>query len=130
VDSDYLYVVSRIPLRAETVSRWAKADKISRLPALRHRLHFHLVLAGYRWPNTYSAEGLFSLKKRALGRIERFRLTNHMVTGVDAGPGFDFWLFPGEPRRPELVPCALPLGIPKQASKIAEVLLLSKRPGF
>jgi hypothetical protein len=28
-----------------------------------------------------------------------FRLTNHMVGGVGAGPGFDGWLFPGEPRR-------------------------------
>jgi hypothetical protein len=31
--------------------------------------------------------------------LERFRLTNHMVGGVVAGPGFDGWLFPGEPRR-------------------------------
>jgi hypothetical protein len=27
------------------------------------------------------------------------RLTNHKVGGVGAGPGFDGWLFPGEPRR-------------------------------
>ena len=29
----------------------------------------------------------------------RFRLTNHMVGGVGPAPGFDSWLFPGEPRR-------------------------------
>jgi len=30
-----------------------------------------------------------------LGRINGFRLTNHMACGL----GFDGWLFPGEPRR-------------------------------
>jgi hypothetical protein len=30
---------------------------------------------------------------------ERFRLTNHVVGGVGAVPGFEGWLFPGEPRR-------------------------------
>jgi hypothetical protein len=33
-------------------------------------------------------------------RVDRFRLTKHMVGGVGAGlAGFDGWLFPGEPRR-------------------------------
>ena len=32
-------------------------------------------------------------------KLKGFRLTNHMVGGVGAGPGFDGWLFPGEPRR-------------------------------
>ena len=32
-------------------------------------------------------------------RLFRFRLTNHMVGGVGPAPGFDSWLFPGEPRR-------------------------------
>jgi hypothetical protein len=31
--------------------------------------------------------------------FDGFRLTNHMVVGIGAGPGFDGWLFPGEPRR-------------------------------
>jgi hypothetical protein len=35
----------------------------------------------------------------ALDKPEGVRLTNHMVGGVVAGPGFDGWLFPGEPRR-------------------------------
>jgi SWI/SNF-related matrix-associated actin-dependent regulator of chromatin subfamily A-like protein 1 len=34
-----------------------------------------------------------------LAWLNRVRLTNHMVGGVVAGPGFDGWLFPGEPRR-------------------------------
>ena len=34
-----------------------------------------------------------------LNEEERFRLTNHMVGGVGPAPGFDSWLFPGEPRR-------------------------------
>ena len=37
--------------------------------------------------------------ERMVIRVERFRLTNHMVGGVGAGPRFDGWLFPGEPRR-------------------------------
>jgi hypothetical protein len=30
---------------------------------------------------------------------QRFRLTNHMFGGWVPAPGFDGWLFPGEPRR-------------------------------
>src|SRR5712671_3518510 len=34
-----------------------------------------------------------------LAGLDWFRLTNHIVGGVGVGPGFDGWLFPGEPRR-------------------------------
>jgi hypothetical protein len=38
-------------------------------------------------------------RQAALYHLQRFRLTNHMVVGIGAGPGIDGWLFPGEPRR-------------------------------
>jgi len=37
--------------------------------------------------------------KQLFRLFDRFRLTNHMVGGVGPAPGFDSWLFPGEPRR-------------------------------
>ena len=39
------------------------------------------------------------LHKDYLAGERRYRLTNHMIGWVDAGDGFDGWLFPGEPRR-------------------------------
>jgi hypothetical protein len=40
-----------------------------------------------------------SISECGLAQKNRFRLTNHIVGGVGVGPGFDGWLFPGEPRR-------------------------------
>ena len=49
---------------------------------------------------TYIALDKPEAARRLVQRVfKRVRLTNHMVGGVVAGPGFDGWLFPGEPRR-------------------------------
>ncbi len=37
-------------------------------------------------------------ERLAKGLVNRFRRTNHTVGAMGAGPGFDGWLFPGEPR--------------------------------
>jgi hypothetical protein len=67
VDSDYLYVVSRIPLRAETVSRWAKADKISRLPAPAAPTTFPLGSRGLPMAKYLLRGGLVLFKKAGSG---------------------------------------------------------------
>jgi hypothetical protein len=45
------------------------------------------------------AEATQTDKKTAGVFLDRFRPTNHTVDAIGAGPGFDGWLFPGEPRR-------------------------------